>query len=178
MKPEFETVTENSVYKGSIFEVFSDSVRLPNGNVAERQYVKHSGSVAILPVADDGTIYLVEQFRYPARGAIYEVPAGTLDPGEGRDACAARELTEETGLRAGRMESLISFFLCPGYSDERISLYRATELEQAEMNPDENEIIEPRAMPLEEAIEMVRDGRIVDAKTIAAVFYEKMLRNG
>ncbi len=178
MKTDFETVSENSVYKGSIFEVFSDSVRLPNGNVAERQYVKHSGSVAILPVARDDTIYLIEQFRYPARGAIYEVPAGTLDPGEDRDACAARELTEETGLRAHHIEKLITFYLCPGYSDEQISLYRATELEEAEMNPDENEIIEPRAMALEEAVRMVKEGRIVDAKTIAAVFYEKMLRNG
>jgi ADP-ribose pyrophosphatase len=178
MEADFETLAENSVYRGSIFEVLRDSVRLPNGNVADREYLRHSGSVAILAVDDDGTIYLIEQFRYPARGAIYEVPAGTLGVGEERDACAARELTEETGLRAARIERLITFYLCPGYSNEQISLYRATELQKTEMSPDENEIIEPRAMRLEDAVDMVRRGAIVDAKTIAAVFYEKMLRNG
>ncbi len=178
MKADFETISSENVYDGKIFEVFSDSVKLPNGNVAQRDYIKHVGAVAILPVDENGTVYLIDQFRYPTKGRILEIPAGTLGKDEDPDTCAARELTEETGFRAKKMEKIASFYLAPGYSNEVITLYRATELERAETNLDKNEILELRPVNLEEGIEMIRDGRVQDAKTIAALLYEKMLRNG
>ena len=97
METDFETISSENVYDGRIFNVFSDSVKLPNGNVTTRDYIQHIGAVTILPVAEDGTIHLIEQFRYPVRGSILEIPAGTLEEGEDRDVCAARELTEEIG---------------------------------------------------------------------------------
>lgn len=178
MKTDFETISSENVYNGRIFDVFSDSVRLPNGNVTQRDYIKHIGAVTILPVAEDGTIHLIEQFRYPVRGSILEIPAGTLEKGEDRDACAARELTEETGFRAKTMEQIATFYLAPGYSDEVITLYRATGLERAETNLDKNEIIELRSVSLDEGLEMIKDGRIQDSKTMMALLYERMLRNG
>lgn len=178
MKADFETVSSTQVYSGAIFDVLSDEVRLPNGNVARRDFVKHSGAVTILPVGEGGTIYLIEQFRYPTGGMIFEIPAGTLEEGEERDACARRELAEEIGFRAGKLELLRTFYPCPGYSNELITLYRATELEKTETNFDENEIIELRPVTLEEGLAMIENGRIVDAKTIIALYHEKILRNG
>ena len=178
MKTDFETISSENVYAGKIFDVFSDSVKLPNGNVTKRDYIKHIGAVTILPVAEDGTIHLIEQFRYPVMGSILEIPAGTLEEGEERAACAARELTEETGFRAKTMEQIATFYLAPGYSNELITLYRATGLELAETNLDENEIIELKSVSLDESIEMIKDGRIQDSKTMMALLYERMLRNG
>lgn len=178
MKTNFKTLSSKGVYNGKIFDVFSDNVKLPNGNITQRDYLKHAGAVAILPVGEDGTIYLIDQFRYPAKKSILEIPAGALEKGEDRDSCAARELTEETGFRAKKMERIASFYLAPGYSNEVITLYRATELERAETNLDENEIIELRPVSLDESIEMIEEGRIEDSKTMLALLYEKMLRNG
>jgi ADP-ribose pyrophosphatase len=178
METDFETISSENVYDGRIFNVFSDSVRLPNGNVTTRDYIQHIGAVTILPVAEDGTIHLIEQFRYPVRGSILEIPAGTLEKDEDRDTCAARELTEETGFRAKKMEEIVTFFLAPGYSNELITLYRATGLEMAETNLDKNEIIELKSVSLDESIEMIKDGRIQDSKTMMALLYERMLRNG
>ena len=178
MEADFETVSSDNVYDGETFKVFSDSVRLPNGNVAQRDYIRHIGAVAILPVDENGTIYLIDQFRYVVKGNILEIPAGTLGKDEDPDACAARELTEETGFRAKKMERITAFYLAPGYSNEVITLYRATGLERTETNLDKNEILELKPVSLEQGIEMIKDGKIRDSKTIAALLYEKMLRDG
>jgi ADP-ribose pyrophosphatase len=176
MRSDFEVINENMVHDGTIFKVYSDLVRLPNGNMAVREYLHHPGAVAILPVGDDGTLYLIEQFRYAAKGTIFEVPAGTLGEGEDRDACAARELEEETGFRAGRMERLLSFFLCPGYSDEMLTLYRASELQESKANTEENEILELRPMTLDDAFQLISEGRIKDSKTLVALYSERIAR--
>ncbi len=173
---EFTVLERRCVHKGRIFDVFSDRVRLPNGNEATRDYVGHPGSVGILPVHEDGSVTLIRQFRYAGRGFVVEIPAGTLEEGEEPASCAVRELEEETGLKAGKMEEMTSFLLCPGYSTERMHLFRATDLVEGDSRPEENEIITVMRLPLEEAVKVAWEQG--DAKTVLALLSERVLRDG
>lgn len=159
-------VSTQPVFQGRLLRVAVDTVRLPDGNLAEREVVAHPGAVAVLPVLDDGRIVLVAQYRHPVRQILWEVPAGKLDAGEAPDDCVRRELEEETGYRAQCLERLGAVFTAPGFSDEVIHLYRASGLIFAAPRTDADEFIEARVFSPEQIAAMVRRGEICDAKTL------------
>ena len=166
---EEKCLEERVVFDGKLLKVRADRVQLPGGAETVREVVAHPGAVAMVPLTDDGQVVLIRQWRYAAGGALLEIPAGTLEPGESPDVCAARELAEEIGCRAECLRPLGAFFLAPGYSSEKIHLFLATGLQPATAQPDADENIERVDVPLAEAVAMVGDGRIQDAKTIAGV---------
>ena len=158
-------VSSQKVFEGRIFKVTVDTIR--EGELTyQREVVHHGGSAVIVPVHDDGTVVLVRQYRHPAVRYLLEVPAGTLAGGERPDAGAARELEEELGLRAERLEQLSEFFVSPGFSEEKMWVYLATGLTEGKQSPEEDEILEVVRMSIADALEMITSGEIQDAKTI------------
>jgi ADP-ribose diphosphatase len=158
-----------NIYKGKIITLNIDTVTLPNGVTIDLEMVRHPGAAAVVPLKDDGTVVLIRQFRHAAGGFIYEIPAGKLHPGEDPKACAARELEEEIGYRAGALELLSSIFTAPGFTDEVIHIYKATGMIQGQQHLDRDEVLEVVEMPLQEAIDMIRAGMIRDAKTMVGL---------
>jgi ADP-ribose pyrophosphatase len=163
-------VSTERIYEGKIINLRRDKVCLPNGKEAAREVVEHPGAVAIVPVLPDGRILMVRQFRHPVGQVLLEIPAGKLDAGEDPDACAARELEEETGYRAGRLQRRASIFTGPGFTNEIIHMYVATELVKTAVNPDEDEFLEITAYRQQELRRMVSEGIICDAKTITGLY--------
>ena len=163
------------VYSGRVLDLDIDTVAFPDGTTGELEMIRHSGASAVVPVVTDSAadpeILLIRQFRHAADGPIWEVPAGRLDPGETPEACAARELTEETGERAGRLDRLATFYTTPGFTDERIHLFVARDLARGEHHREADEFIETGRIPLSRALEMIRTGEIVDGKTIVALLF-------
>jgi len=163
-----EKISGERVYSGNILDLEVDQVLLPSGAEGQREVVRHLGAAVVLPLLDDGHIVLVNQYRYPMGEELLELPAGKLDPGEDPGECAARELAEETGWRAGAIHDLGSFFTTPGFTDEVLHAFVATGLEPApDIEADPDEAIEIVTMTVEEALEACRDGRIRDGKTLA-----------
>ena len=161
-------VSSQKVFAGRVFNVTVDTVS--EGELTyQREVVHHHGSAVILPVFDDGTVTLVRQYRHPAVRYLLEAPAGTLAEGERPEDGAARELQEELGLSAGRMEKLSEFFVSPGFCEEKMWVFLATELTEGKQNPDEDEVLEVVRLQIEEALEMISSGEIQDAKTIIAL---------
>jgi ADP-ribose pyrophosphatase len=156
------------VFRGRIFTVTVDTVR-EDDTTYQREVVHHSGSAVIVPIFEDGTVALVRQYRHPAVRYLLEVPAGTLNKGETPESGAARELEEELGLIAGRLEKLVEFFVSPGFLEEKMWLYLATELSETSQMLEEDEIVEVVRLPIGQALEMISDGEIEDAKTIIAL---------
>ena len=161
-------------YRGPVFSVSTDIVREPSGVTARRDVVRHSGSVVILGV--DGTgmnakVLLARQFRYAANREMVELPAGRIDPGETALQGAKRELLEETGYTARKWSKAMFFYVSPGFLDETMTIFLAEGLEAGEADPEEDEVIRPKLVPLAAAVEMVMGGRIPDAKTIAGVLW-------
>jgi ADP-ribose pyrophosphatase len=153
------------VFAGHVFDVTVDHVR-EGDQTYIREVVHHHGSAVILPAFDDGTVALVRQYRHPAVRYLLELPAGTLNDMEDPAAGAARELEEELGLVAGRMEKLCDFFVSPGFCEEKMWLYLATELTETQQRLEDDEMIEVVRLPIERALQMISDGEIEDAKTI------------
>jgi ADP-ribose pyrophosphatase len=165
-------VAQRRVYTGKVLSLDVDEVEEPGGVRAAREVVRHRGSVAALPVHEDGRLVLVRQFRYAAGALVWEIPAGRLDPGEAPEDGARRELEEEVGLRAGRLEPLSSFYTTPGFCDEVIHLFRATALATVPARPDPDERIETRTLDLGAAMAMVGRGEVRDSKTLVALLLE------
>lgn len=161
--PEF--IDSKKIFAGRVFDVTVDTVR-EGDQTYQREIVHHGGSAVILPVFEDSTIALVKQYRHPAVKYLLELPAGTLNDQELPEVGAARELEEELGLVAGRMEKLSEFFISPGYCEEKMWLYLATDLRETEQRLEEDEAIEIVRMPIERALQMITDNEIEDAKTI------------
>jgi ADP-ribose pyrophosphatase len=167
----------SSVYRGRILDVREDTVRFPNGSQAILEIVRHRGAAAVLPVyrpedCDSGTgpdVILLRQYRYAAGGTLWEAPAGKLDEGESPEACAIRELEEEAGVTANRLVRLTTLLTTPGFSDERVHLFLATDLEEGRQALEEHEVIECHRMPLAKAVDLVLSGDIVDGKTVCLV---------
>jgi ADP-ribose pyrophosphatase len=164
------------VFDGRVLALDVDEVTEPGGVVARREVVRHSGSVATLAVHDDGRIVLVRQYRYPVNETVWELPAGRRDPKETPEAGARRELEEETGLVAGRLEPLSVFYTTPGFCDEVMHVFRASALRQGEARPEEDERIEVVTLSLEEARAMQARGEIREAKTLVALLLESERR--
>jgi ADP-ribose pyrophosphatase len=155
------------VFRGRVFDVQVDRVRLPHGPVATQEIVRHARSVVLLPMPDRRRIILVRQYRYAVDRWLWELPAGSVSPRESAESAARRECREEVGLEAGRIERLGSFYASPGYCDETMVFYLLEDLAPvtSPVAADEDEHVEPRAYSLEDARAMVRAGEIVDMKT-------------
>ncbi len=166
-------VSGDLVYQGSLLKVHRDIVRLPDGSEGSREYIKHPGAVAIVALTDDRQLLLERQYRYPPRREFIEIPAGKLEPGEPHLATAKRELLEETGYDAGEWTSLCTVDTSIGYTDERIELFLARKLIKKTRKLDPGEFLEVFLLPFDDAVAMVRDGRISDVKTVAAILWAK-----
>lgn len=159
-------MSSEQLYSGKVLILNRDTVKLPNGRIAELEIIRHPGASAVVPLKDDGMVVLIRQFRHAAGGFIYEIPAGKLNPKEDPFDCAARELEEEIGYRAGKLELLTSIWTAPGFTDEVIHIYRGTNLQSGHQQLDQDEVLEIVEWPLEKAMAKIQDGTIRDAKTI------------
>jgi ADP-ribose diphosphatase len=158
------------VHDGRVIRLDLEKVRLPNGNEVTLEIVRHPGAAAVVPVDDEGQAILVRQYRHATGSWVLEVPAGKLDkPGESPEECARREVEEETGYRAGRMQPLGWIWTTPGFSDEKIWLFRASELERAEASLQADEVLTVVRLPLEDAVRRALEGEIQDAKSVCAL---------
>ena len=164
-KPIPQFVDSTKVFSGRVFEVTVDTVR-EGDKTYVREVVHHRGSAVILPAFDDGTIALVRQYRHPTVKYLLELPAGGLDDRERPEEAAARELEEELGLVAGKLEKLSEFFVSPGFCAEKMWLYLVTDLTETARRPEDDEVIEVVRLPIKRALQMITDGEIEDAKTI------------
>jgi ADP-ribose pyrophosphatase len=159
------------IYKGRIVDLRLDEVRLPNGVTVTLEVIRHPGAAAIVAIDADRAVTLVHQFRHAAGGFLWEIPAGTLEPGEMPVACAARELREEAGLVAQELTPLGSILTAPGFCDERIHLFLARRLTATPQQLDHDEVLTISHIPLVRALEMIISGEIQDAKTIAGLHH-------
>lgn len=169
-------MTEVGRYRGKFLEMVTEEIVLPNGRTTTLDLIRHPGAAAVVPFLGDGHVLLIRQYRYAAGGFILEVPAGKLDPGEEPASCALRELEEETGKRAQRIEALGSILTTPGFTDERIHLFAAFDLLEVPQALETNEVIELAPMPLEEALDLIWSGGLTDAKSVVALLYAARLQ--
>ncbi|MDR0922365.1 MAG: NUDIX hydrolase [Lactobacillales bacterium] len=173
---EEKTLSRREIFKGKIIEVVEDEVELPQGlGIAKRELVFHPGGVTVIPITKENKIVLVKQFRKPMEKVLLEIPAGKIEAGEYDDleAAAKRELEEETGYQAGTFEKITEVYLSPGFADELLRIYYATDLTKVEhpRAQDDDEVIELYELTFEEAKKAERDGLICDAKTVLALAY-------
>ena len=164
------------IYTGRVVRLDVDTVRFPDGSTGQLELIRHPGAAAIVPCASDPpeadpTILLIRQYRYATGGELWEIPAGTLDPGEDPEVCARRELLEETGVTAARLQRLTSIWTTPGFTNEVIHLYLATGLTMGQPSRERDEFIEVVPQPLSRVLALIRDGEIRDAKTVVAILY-------
>lgn len=170
-------IGRKEIHSGRIVRLSLDSVRFPGGGKGELEFIRHRGAAAVLPFLDhptdpDPRILMVRQYRYAAGGHLYEIPAGMPEGGyEPWEVCARRELAEETGCRTGRLRYLGRIFTTPGFTDEVIHLFAAADLREGEVDRDDDEFIEVGSLRLSRALEAVRAGIIVDAKTVATLLF-------
>lgn len=172
-----ETLSSTPVYDGRIFKVRNDIARLENGQEANREVVMHSGGVCVVPLDSDGCVLMVRQFRYPFGRELLEIPAGKLEPGEDHYACGMRELEEETGFTAEDYRYLGELLPTPAYDTERIHVYYAARLIPSKQHLDENEFLSVERIPFEQALQMVLDGQIKDAKTQIGLLKTAVLKS-
>lgn len=158
------------IYEGRVIDLNLEKVPLPDGKEVELEIIRHPGGACALPLHDNGDVTLIRQYRHAVGGMLWEVPAGRIDDGEDPLASAGRELKEETGLRAGRLEKLGEFIPTPGFCSEIVHLYLACDLEACEQELEEDEYIEVVRLPLDEAMEKVKRGEITDGKTVVSLF--------
>ncbi len=163
------TLDSEKVFDGVLLKVYQDHAQLSTGSETIREWIRHPGASAVLPLYENGDVMLVRQFRYPMSQIFYEVPAGKIDPGEDPLQTGRRELREEVGLTAQNWQYLGSFYPSIGYTDEIIHLYLATVLDHHESHTDDDEFLIPVRLPLKEAVEMVWSGDITDGKTIITI---------
>ncbi len=159
------------VYDGALLKVHRDTVRLPDGSQGAREYIRHPGAVAVVPLFDDGRVLLERQYRYPHRREFIEIPAGKLEPGEPPLDTAKRELLEETGYVAQEWTRLGVIHTAIAYTDEAIELFVAKQLSLQKRSLDQGEFLEVFSVPFDEAVAMVREGRITDAKSVAGLLW-------
>lgn len=165
-----KTISSEDIFNGVLLHVLRDNVELENGVKSVREFILHPGAVAVVPVTDDNKIILVEQYRYPIKQKLLEIPAGKFDsPGENPLECAERELKEETGYEAKEYVYLGYIHTTPGFSNEIIHLYLALNLKRGDSNPDEDEIINVYTEDFNDVMKKCINGEITDAKTIAGI---------
>ena len=164
------------IYRGKVVHLFVDEIQLPNGRPATLEVIRHVGAAAALPFVSSTEVLLVRQFRHAAGGWLIEVPAGKLDDGEPPEVCARREVEEEVGFRAGRLEKLGAILTTPGFTDEVIHLYEAHDLTESAAALEDDELLEPLRVTFDEAVAMVERGEIHDGKSVCAILLAKARR--
>ncbi|MDI3280991.1 MAG: NUDIX hydrolase, partial [Bacillota bacterium] len=167
-----ELLSSQEVFRGVLLRVRRDTVRLPEGRESVREVIEHPGAAAVVPVLPGPRLVLLRQYRHAVGRVLWEVPAGKLDPGEDPERCARRELEEEAGYRAGHLERLFSIVTTPGFTNEVIHLFAASDLtlvEEGRRPADEDELLRVEVLPAPEVLEMIWRGELVDAKSIAAI---------
>ena len=167
------------IHEGRVFRLFRENVTLENGTTVDLDVIRHPGAAAMVPLINPDTVVMIHQYRHAVGGFLWEIPAGTLDPGETPLQCARRELTEETGFSAAAWRKMGEIIPLPGYSDERIHIFLATDLAPAQQDLDPDEVLRVHWIPLDEALGMIRDGRIRDGKTICSLLMtEQWFKSG
>lgn len=166
---KIQMLKSETIYHGRVFDVRIDQVRLPNGKVMQLDIVEHPGAVVLVPVDTTGRIWLIQQYRHAAQEELLELPAGVVEAGERIEEGALRELREEIGMNAGKIEKIGEFFTTPGYSTEYLYIYLVSELTPDPLRADEDEIIKVLPLPAEQVYSMAATGQIRDAKTLAAL---------
>lgn len=164
-----KTMNRKTIYSGKVITLDVETVLLPNNKVASREIVRHPGAVAILPIDDQGNIYFVKQFRKAIEHELLEIPAGKLEKGEEPSQCALRELQEEIGFTSIKLTFITQIYTSPGFADEKIYIFKAENLVKSELMKDEDEFINIYRYRPDEAFNMIKNGKIRDAKTIAAL---------
>ncbi len=175
MHLEEKTLESTLAFKGTILEIYKDTVLLENGKTALRDVVRHPGGVCVVALNENNEVYFVKQFRYPHKKALLEIPAGKLEWGEDHFECGKRELREETGFTADEFTYLGCLFPTPAYDTEVIHMYLAKGLHKAEQDLDEDEFLDVLTIPLDEAVKMVMNNEIEDAKTQLALLKASVL---
>ena len=165
------------LHEGNVGSFGLEDVELRSGKRVTLELLRHPGASAVVPFLDNDRILLLRQYRYAAGGDIWEIPAGKLDPGEPPETCALRELEEETGYRAGRLERTGEILTSPGFTDERIHLFCAYDLEPGRLQHGSAELIEIHERAFEEVLEMIDRGEIIDAKSIVALHHAERRRS-
>ena len=171
------TMKSDKIFDGKILSLRVDTVELPDKKYSKREIVEHDPSVSVVATDNDGNILLVKQYRKPVEKVIYEIPAGSIEIGENPREGAIRELKEETGYVAKDVEYISEFYSTPGFCTEKMYVFFATEIEECDQEPDEDEFIEVEKVSLDKAIKMIQLGEIMDAKSIVGILmYEKYKR--
>lgn len=176
-------IESRRAYSGRIISLDVDRVRFPDGSEGELEMVRHPGASAVVPflsdpTGDDPQVLLIKQYRYAAEQYMYEIPAGRLDPGETPEHCARRELREETGVEAAKVDHLTTIYTTPGFTDERIHLFMATGLTVGVASREHDEFIEIEKMAISSALRLIQEGRITDGKTVVALLFAAGFRMG
>ena len=166
---EEPTVESRNVFEGKIINVRVDTVGMPAGKLATREIVEHAECVCVVPLDGKGNVVMVRQYRKPTEEHLLEIPAGNVDPGEEPRQTVIRELREETGFTADKIEHICSFWTTPGFTNELMHAYMATDLHPGQMQLDEDEILNVITLPLKAVVPMIRNGEIRDAKSIASL---------
>jgi ADP-ribose pyrophosphatase len=168
--PSFEFIRSETLLEGRAFKVRRDHLKTPDGRETKFEIVEHVGSVVMLPIDAQGNLLFVRQYRHAAGQDLLELPAGTRDAGESYEACAAREMREETGMAAGKLEKVGEFYLAPGYSTEFMMAFVASDLTPSPLPQDADEFLQVERIPLEKAMRMAQEGQVPDAKSLAALY--------
>jgi ADP-ribose pyrophosphatase len=175
----FQVINSELTYRGRAFDVRRDRVRLPDGSATDLDIVDHSGAVTVVPLDDEGRLWFVRQYRHAAGASILELPAGTLEGQEPPEEAAGREIREEIGMAAGRLDLIGGFYLAPGYSTEYMYVYLARELQPDPLQGDHDEFLSVEQHPLAQVQSLIRAGTLQDAKSLAALYLaEPYLNSG
>ncbi|MBD5489536.1 MAG: NUDIX hydrolase [Lachnospiraceae bacterium] len=173
---KYERIGRELVHKGAIIDYYQDTIKIPNGNIAKWDYIRHKGAAAVVAVKEDGKLLMVRQYRNALNRETLEIPAGGLnDVDEPTDLAAARELEEETGYSAGKLELLLSLRTTVAFCDEKIDVYLATDLKRSKQHLDEDEFLDVLSYDVKDLLEMIYDCKIQDGKTVSAIlaYYNK-----
>lgn len=174
---EEKTMRTDKVYEGKILNLRIDTIELPDKKYSKREIIEHPGSVAIITIVDDDSLVLVKQYRKAAEDFMYEIPAGKLEVNEEPKETAIRELREETSYEANKLSYISEFYTSPGYCNEKVHLFLAEDIYEVEADPEPNEFIEKTQIQIDDLIDMVNKGEIIDSKTIIGIYYAKNYLN-
>lgn len=166
----FELIHSEILLQGRAFKIRRDTLKTPDGHETKLDIVEHGGSVVLIPIDHEGNLLFVRQYRHAVREDLLELPAGTRNGEEPFEDCAAREIREETRLEAGKLQKIGEFYLVPGYSTELMAVFLATDLRENPLQADEDEFLQVEKIPLKQSLDMAEQGRIQDAKSLAALF--------
>lgn len=164
----FELIRSETLLQGRAFKVKRDYLKTPNGAETKLEIIEHGGSVVLVPIDDSGNLLFVRQYRHAAQQDLLELPAGTRDEEEPFEKCAAREIREETGMEAGKLQRVGDFYLAPGYSTEFMAVFLATDLKHNPLQADFDEFLQVEKIPVQKAVELFQSGKVLDAKSLAA----------